>query len=104
MKRRKALGALLFYQRFIDQIREEHQQISKTFHIDHSTFPHFLNPEMVQAGKTRQEGKEPVSWAEDLSSFLPTKALFVLGQVNIFFDSSTEGQRLSRIAKPQGGE
>lgn len=67
MKRSKALKALLFYQRIINQIREENQQISKTSHIDHSTFPFFLNPEMVQAGKTRQKRKEAVLWAEDLS-------------------------------------
>lgn len=79
----KTLGPLLFYQRSINEIREEKQQISKTSHIDDSTFPCFLNPEMVQAGKTRQQRKEAVLWAEYLSSFLPTRVLFVLGQVNI---------------------
>lgn len=100
MKRSKSLGALLFYQQFINKIGEENQQISKTSHIDHSTFPCFLNPEMVQGSKIRQERKEPVLWAEDLSSFLPTGALFVLGQVNLSFDSSAVGQRLSHTTEP----
>lgn len=59
---------------------------------------------MVQAGKTRQERKEAVLWAEDLSSIFPTRVLFVLRQVNIYFDSSTEGQRFYHITKPQEGK
>lgn len=80
MKRSKALGALLFCQRFINQIREENRQISKTSHIDHSTFPCFLNPEMVQAGKTRQERKDLSCGQKTWAHFFPPECCLCLGR------------------------
>lgn len=80
MKKSKTLGILLFYQRFINQIREESQQISKSSHIDHSTFPCFLNPEMVQAGKTRPGRKELSSGQKTWVHSFPPECCLCLGK------------------------